>query len=131
MEPNEVYYSFRWFEKSNENYFNQITEITMARNRYHFVVKPPIEEEARATGTVMDGNSTVQGSALDGGKASSLSHISDKKARHKLRKKNPNFATLEDAILKEEEKFKAEMAKDLDKCAYYPPRPALKFIPTP
>ena len=31
----------------------------------------------------------------------------------------------------EEEKFKAEMAKNLDKCAYYPPRPALKFIPTP
>ena len=23
------------------------------------------------------------------------------------------------------------MAKDLEKCAYYPPRPALKFIPTP
>ena len=129
MDPNDIYYSFRFFEKSNEKFFDQITEITMARNRYHFVVKPPIEEEARVTG--MDGNSTVQESALDGGKASSLSHISDKKARHKLRKKNPNFATLEDAILKEEEKFKAEMAKDLDKCAYYPPRPALKFIPTP
>ena len=60
-----------------------------------------------------------------------MSHISDKKARYKLRKKNPHFATLEDAILREELKFKAEMSKDLENCAYYPPRPALKFIPTP
>ena len=129
MDANEIYYHFRFLEKSNEKYFEQITEITMARNRYHFNVKPPAPEEAQVTKT--DENTTAQESTNEGGKASSLSYMSEKKARYKLRKRNPNFATLEDAILKEEEKFKAVMAKDLDNCAYFPPRPALSFIPTP
>lgn len=47
-----------------------------------------------------------------------------------MRRKNPNFATLEDAISKQEEKFNAEIIKDLKNAAYYPTRPAMKFIPT-
>jgi len=51
--------------------------------------------------------------------------------RKKLRRVNPNFATLEDSIMEQEAKFQATMAKKLKNCAYYPPRPSMKFIPSP
>jgi len=53
------------------------------------------------------------------------------KAKNKLRRNNREFATLEDAIMKQEEAFKATMVKDLENCAYFPPRPSMKFFPTP
>lgn len=53
------------------------------------------------------------------------------RARSKLRNNNREYATLEDAINKEQEKFQATMIKDLKNCAYFPPRPAMKFFPTP
>jgi len=48
-----------------------------------------------------------------------------------MRANNHHFATLEDAVAKQEEMFKATMCKDLDNCAYYPMRPSMKFFPTP
>ena len=48
MDADEIYYHFRFLEKSNEKYFDQITEITMAKNRYHFNVKPVAPEEVQA-----------------------------------------------------------------------------------
>ena len=40
------------------------------------------------------------------------------------------MATLEDAIAKQEESFRGHIIKDLKNAAYYPTRPAMKFIPT-
>ena len=67
----------------------------MARNKYYFNVKQ--EGEAEGKVSAMDVNNSAQGSR-EGAQASALSHMSEKKARYKMRKKNPNFATLEDAI---------------------------------
>ena len=58
MDADEIYYHFRFLEKSNEKYFDQITEITMAKNRYHFNVKPPVPEEVQAA--MPDENTTAQ-----------------------------------------------------------------------
>ena len=58
MDPEEINYKIRFIEKSNEKYFNKVTEITMARNRYFFNIKQPTFEEKAQT-TNYDGNSTV------------------------------------------------------------------------
>ena len=99
-----------------------MSEITISRNRYHFGAKKPDEERS----SVIRTNSVLSGEI--GGNPEDRA---EKKAKSKIRKKNPNFAFLEDAIHKAEEEFKAKINPDYEKCAYYPPRPALKFIPTP
>lgn len=63
-------------------------------------------------------------------RAGRASGLTSRKSTNKIRRKNPNFATLEDAIAKQEEKFKGEIITDLENAAYYPSRPAMKFIPT-
>lgn len=68
----------------------------MARNKYYFNVKPEGYEDSKVS--ALDVNKSIQDSARDGAQASALSHMSEKKARYKMRKRNPNFATLEDAI---------------------------------
>ena len=45
MDPEDINYKIRFIEKSNEKYFDKVTEITMARNRYHFNIKKPTFEE--------------------------------------------------------------------------------------
>lgn len=55
----------------------------------------------------------------------------EKRAKAKLRAKNPEFATLEDAIAKQEEKVSVRIFENMTNCAIYPPRPAMRFMPSP
>ena len=139
-DPEDVNYRFNFILPSNEKYFDKISEITIARNKYFFYAKGAADKKGEDTQpNAKVQRTTTQGapafnrldSGGDQGHDSKLSHREERKARSKIRKNNPNFAFLEDAILREEEKFEAQMHVDLEKCAYYPPRPALRFIPTP
>jgi len=53
------------------------------------------------------------------------------KMRLKRRKENPDFALVQDAIAASEQKFSFRLHTSLKNCAYFPPRPALKFLPSP
>ena len=113
-------YKISWLKTSNEKFFNKVSKSTVARNKYHFCVHDNDDQRVASE--------LGRSSALDSqGHASTLSN----KEKRKKRKQNPNYAFLEDAIHKAEEKFKAKLSIDLDNCAYYPPRPAMRFIPTP
>ena len=47
------------------------------------------------------------------------------------REANKHIMFMQEKIEREERNFEAKFHKDLKNCAYYPQKPALKFIPMP
>ena len=93
-DPDDVHYRFNFLLPSNEKYFEKISGITIARNKYFFYAKGDMTEkkgdETRGHGSVQ--RSTTQG-AFDSlgsegnqGTDSKLSNREERKARNKLRK---------------------------------------------
>ena len=103
----------KWLEKSGRK----------CRGRFQYFMN--VDEDDKTDGTNEDSHS--QSTRRRQGRASGLT---SRKSTNKIRRANPNFATLEDAIAKQEEKFQGHIIKDLKNAAYFPARPAMKFIPT-
>ena len=131
----EVKYSVTYKKPSLQRFLEKASKNCRGRFQYFMNIDDDAKRKAAAaantsqTGTVTDDGGTSQATSKRAGNYSMAQMGA--RTKSKLRRKNPHYATLEDAIAKNEEKFQATIIKDLENAAYYPPRPAMKFIPTP
>ena len=121
----EINYSVTYKRLSLQKYLEKASKTCRSRFQYFMNV----DEDDRNSQT-HDGDSHSASNRTMARRAGRASGLTSRKSTNKMRRNNPNFATLEDAIAKQEEKFKGEILKDLKNAAYYPSRPAMKFIPT-
>ena len=116
----EVSYKVSYKKNSLRKFLEAASKGCIKRNKYYLNVIEGVGSDASNISQTRNSIESLPSVGSRGRSHKLKKGMSDARTKSKLRRNNREYATLEDAINKQEEMFQATLVKDLKDCAYYP-----------